>query len=398
MSEIKIEDFAEVVKSHVDEAIASVDAKIEAAVEGAKSEAPSVEGFAKSEELESALEAVKSVSEELAAEKAAREELEAVVKAAPAIVKSEESVMHSFKWDSESINAKSNVDLGGEITKAFNGTTQVTGEPTSSARLYYQLQQTNPFRTAGATVMPMNSSTMELPTVTGITAAHEANLPGSINTASGHGGDLATTQLITQNWTSRSYFSDQSVEDLPGLDSMVGGFMGQQIGVAEAADMVAQIKASVNAAAFVTSNAGRRVTTTGGAISLANFIDVKQAVAAPYRAAGKYMVGREIYARLRTLSQSGSGSDLVWDPVQGEMTLFGRPVIVNDHFENFGAANNLLAVYGDFSRAFIIGNRKSMSISRHEDTIPGGVYYYGNMRSRGQVWDAQAFGAIRSNA
>ena len=39
-----------------------------------------------------------------------------------------------------------------------------------------------------------------------------------------------------------------------------------------------------------------------------------------------------------------------------------------------------------------------MSISRHEDTIPGGVYYYGNMRSRGVVWDGQAIFGLRSNA
>ena len=133
--------------------------------------------------------------------------------------------METWKWDNEGINAKSELNLGEMITKQYTPTTQVTGEPTSTARLYYALQQTNPFRMV-STVMPMNSSTMELPQVTSISAAHEANIPNAINLATGTGGNLSTVQLVTQNWTSRNFFSDQSVDDLPGLDNMVAGFMG----------------------------------------------------------------------------------------------------------------------------------------------------------------------------
>ena len=156
--------------------------------------------------------------------------------------------------------------------------------------------------------------------------------------------------------------------------------------------MVATIKTHVNATAT------NRLITTGGAVSLENFIAMRQGLSSAYVMSGKYMMSRPIYSELRTLSQTGSGSDLVWDPVMGNLTLFGHEVIVNDHLEDFGTANNLLALFGDFSRGTVIGNRKSMTISRHEDTVPGGVYYYGNMRSRGQLWDPAAIFALRSNA
>ena len=386
------EQLADVVKSTVAEV---ADAKADKeAVNELKSaidsmEIPSVEGFVKSEEVDAT---VASLKEEIAAEKAAREELEGLVKSAPAIISKESTMSNTFKWDNEGINAKADVDLGPEITKQYTPTTQVTGEPTSTARLYYSLMQGNPFRMVSS-VMPMNSSTMELPRVIGVTAGHEANIPASINVSTGHGGSLETVQLVTQNWTSRTFFSDQAVEDLPGLDSMVAGFQGQEIGVAEAVDMVAQIKTHVNAGGNT-----QRAITTGGAVRLVDFATMRDGISSAYLPNAKFMMSRPIYGELRTLSQSGSGSDLVWDPVMGKMTLFGHEVMINDHLEDFGATNNLLALFGDFSRGTVIGNRKSMSISRHGDTIPGGVYYYGNMRSRGVVWDGQAIFGLRSNA
>ena len=377
------EILADVVKSEV--------AHVAEAIEAVKSEIPSVEGFVKSEETAEMAETIKSLKEEIAAEKAAREELDAVVKSAPAIVKGDVEMAETWKWDAEGFNAKSEIDMGGMITKAYDTTTQVTGEPESTARLYYALQQMNPFRGL-STVMPMNSSTMNLPEVTAITAAHEGTVPAEINTGTGHGGSLASVELVTRNWVSRTAFSDQSVEDLPGLDSMVGGFMGQQIGVAEATDMVAQIKASVNAAGF-----GNRVTTTGGAITFENLLDMKAGLSSAYMPSSVWMFSRETWSNVRALD-TGAGGELLWDAGIGDFTLLGHRVVINDHLEDFGAANNLIALFGDFSRGTVIGNRKSMSISRHADTIPGAVYYYGNMRSRGQLWDDNAVFALRANA
>ena len=164
--ELKIDDIADVVKSHVEEKAdkSELDA-VKEAVDGL--EIPSVEGFAKSEDVSAANEAIEAIKGQL-------EELTVKFDSAPAIVSKEVPAMDSFKWDNEGFNAKAEVDLSKEITKAYPTTTQVTGEPTSTARLYYALQQGNPFRMV-STVMPMNSSTMELPVVSGISALSQTH-------------------------------------------------------------------------------------------------------------------------------------------------------------------------------------------------------------------------------
>ena len=53
---------------------------------------------------------------------------------------------------------------------------------------------------------------------------------------------------------------------------------------------------------------------------------------------------------------------------------------------------------GDFRAGTVIVSRKEMSISRHEDTIPGALYYYGNLRSRGVVWDPNAISRFNVGA
>ena len=102
-------------------------------------EVPSVEGFAKEEALAESAEKIKSLE-------AAIEELDAVVKAAPALITKKSPEMDTWKWSGEGFNAKSDIDLKEMITKQYTPTTQVTGEPTSTMRLYYALQQANALR------------------------------------------------------------------------------------------------------------------------------------------------------------------------------------------------------------------------------------------------------------
>ena len=127
--ELKIDDIAEVVKSHVEDKADKAEMEaIKTAVEAI--EVPSVEGFVKEEALAESAEKIKSLE-------AAIDELDAVVKSAPALITKENPVMETWKWDSEGFNAKSTIDLGEMITKQYTPTTRVTGEPTSTARLYY---------------------------------------------------------------------------------------------------------------------------------------------------------------------------------------------------------------------------------------------------------------------
>ena len=102
-----------------------------------------------------------------------------------------------------------------------------------------------------------------------------------------------------------------------------------------------------------------------------------------------WSMSRQAYAHLRSTSQA-SGAELLFDAGLGKMTFLGYPILVNDHLDAGTTAGDNPVYFGDHSAGLIIVNRREMNISRHEDTIPGGMYYYGNMRTRGLVWDANA--------
>ena len=372
--ELKIDDVVDAVKTATEGF-----AKAEALAEKAdKADIPSVDGFIKAEDLDE----LKAANEEL---KSKLEDLSATVAAAPAVIKGVEMDDGFFKWDGElSLEGNGGVNKTNvNVTKAFDGTTNITGAPTASQRLFYRMQQMNPFRGL-STVFPTSATAVNLPSVTGITAQAEASIPSSINTSSGHGGDIANATVVPQNWTSRTAFSDQSVADLPSLDMMVGAFMGQQIGIAEAVDMVSQLDGNTGVAEVNTGEAAAMPSDIGP------WADLVASLSSAYKPNAYFVMSRMALASLRTLSQGGAGSDLVIDPGTGDFMLWGYRIVVNDHMDAGTVAGQNPVYFGDFAMGTTIVSRKEMAISRHEDTIPGAMYYYGNMRSRGVVWDPSA--------
>ena len=373
--ELKLDDVVDAVKTATGDFIKAD------ALEGlAKSDdIPSVEGFIKAEDLDE----LKAANEEL---KSKVEEMSATIAAAPAVVKGVDMDDTLFKWDGElalegrgdSHFNKTSVD----VTKQFTSTTQITGAPTASQRLYYAMQQMNPFRGL-STIYPVSATAVNLPQVTGITAQVEANVPNSINTSTGHGGNLSSVTVVPQNWVSRTAFSDQSVADLPSLDMMIGAFMGQQIAVAEAVDMISQL----DGATVAEVNTGEA---TALPTSIEPWADLVASLSSAYKPGARFVMSREALRSLRALPQAGTGSDLVIDPSSGMFRLWGYEIVINDHMDPGAVAGQNPVYFGDFSMGTTIISRKEMSISRHEDTIPGAMYYYGNLRSRGVVWDANA--------
>jgi len=333
--------------------------------EYAKSEdIPSVEGLVTEEKLAEANAQIDELKGQV-------KDLTATVNSAPAIIKGTEmeNITKGFSWDSENVNAKADVDFS-EFQKAYNTTTQVSGEPTASASVYFGMVQANVFRNL-STVMPIGSSTVELPELSAITAAHEGSIPATINTGSGHAGTLGTKSLVAQNWTSRTAFSKSSVEDLTDLDPMIGSMMGQQIGEAEAVDMVAQLKAAVNAGSNNIARVGSAETSNAFPSTVNAWAEVMSSLSSAYKAGAQWMMSRQALESLRTITQGGTGSPLVINPSDGNFMLWGYPIVINDYFEDQGTANNLLALFGDFRRGTIIGSRKSMNIERNDTTNPG---------------------------
>ena len=212
------EQLVDVIKTET----AAIDAKVEA-----KADKSDLEGFVKSEEITDFVksEEIAKLNEELSASKAALEELEAVVKAAPSIITGAKMENTPFiKWDNEGINAKAVIEV-----KSFDSQSNITGAPEASATVYHAMQQKNAFRSI-STIMPITATSIKLPQVLGVQAAAENTIPASQT----YNGDISSVDVVAQNWVSRNQFSDASVEDLPSLDAMVASFMGQAIARAEA--------------------------------------------------------------------------------------------------------------------------------------------------------------------
>ena len=383
MSDINNQDILDVVKSSITDTVATKAEKAE--VEALKSqvealEVPSIEGLVKSEE-------VSSISEELEATKGALEELKAKFDSAPAIhTKQEKKVSDIITFDNyEGFKGNLNMDLSGEFQKSFGGTgssAQVTGSMTATQRLYYQMQQKNPFR-AVSTIMPTSAGSVNLPQVTSITAGVEGTITNSSGQFSTAGGGITTTNVIPQNWVSRVAYSDQALEDLPGLDQQVAGFMAQAIARAEASNQVSNL----NSATIAEVNTGAA---TALPTDIGPWTDLMAELDSAYKPNAKWMMSRAAYAHLRSTNQGGNGSDLLFNPMTGVPTFLGYDIIINDHLQDGDTAGDNAVYFGDFSAGTIIVSRKEMNISRHEDTHPGAMYYYGNMRTVGTVWDANA--------
>ena len=368
------EVLADVVKTEV-AAVAETKAD-KADLEGLaqKSDIPSVDGFVKSEELE------------VLATKL--DEMSATMAAAPAINKGAAMDDGYFKWDgdlsldgrSQTVN-KTSIDL----IKADTNTTNITGAPTASQRVFFGMQQMNPFR-GYSTIMPTSATAVNLPQVSNITAQMETSVPDSINlgTVPPHGGALTSAPVIPQNWVSRTAFTDQAVADLPSLDMMVGAFQAQQIAVAEAVDMVTQLDGNANVTEVNTGVA------TGLPEDIGPWTDLMASLSSAYLPGARWFMSRQAYAHLRSTTQGGTGSDLLYDAGLGMMSFLGYGIVINDHLDAGNVAGQNPVYFGDFRAGTVIVSRKEMSISRHEDTIPGAVYYYGNLRSRGVVWDPNA--------
>ena len=136
--ELKIDDVVDAVKTATEGF-----AKAEALAEKAdKADIPSVDGFLKAEDLDE----LKSANEEL---KSKVEEMSATIAAAPAVNKGVEMDDGFFKWDGElsldgrgGVHNKTSIDL----TKADTNTTNITGAPTASQRVFFGMLQMNPFR------------------------------------------------------------------------------------------------------------------------------------------------------------------------------------------------------------------------------------------------------------
>lgn len=303
-----------------------------------------------------------------------------ILKATQEEVKLMNSVSEGFAKSFEA-TGKNHLDV--EL-KAITQGRDVTGGKVETFGLIGSMFNGNPIRSL-ASVMNTTSKAIDLPVRAGNHGA--ANAGATKNVADNGNASVGVTQLIVQTFNARSDVTIEAVNDIPGFDQ----FWAQ--------DMLAEV-ASIEAAEHVTELATMDVGKTAASTSVITWdeiVDLYYSIEPAARVGGSFMFSSEVMAQLRTLSNSGTGSELMFDPQLGGFRLFGAPVYENGYMAA-PAANAVTGAFGDWKKGLVIAQRASASLGRYDQTVPGKYVYYAEMRSGISNWDNSALKTLKMAA
>jgi HK97 family phage major capsid protein len=362
---------------HVTEALEAIKAQVETKFQGVAAKAD--------------LETMGQTKADLAAVaeiKGALEALEAKFDAmpAPAIIKAtrKEDTMNSVSEAfSKSFEATGKNHFDVEL-KAITQGRDVTGGATETFGLIGSIFNGNPIRQV-ASIMNTTSKAIDLPVRAGSHAAQNAG--ATKNVADNGNASVGVTTLIVQTFNARADVTIEAVNDIPGFDQ----FWAQDM-LAE----VASIEAAEHATELATMTAG--VTAASAtAVTFDEIVDLYYSIEPASRVGGAFMFSSEIMNQLRTLSNSGTGSELLFDPELGGFRLLGAPVYENGYMAAPGV-NAVTGAFGDWKRGLVIAQRAQASVGRYDQTVPGKYAYYAELRSGISNWDNSALKTLKMAA
>ncbi len=303
-----------------------------------------------------------------------------IIKATPEEIQTMNSVSEGFAKSFEA-TGKNHFDV--EI-KAITEGRNVTGGKVETFGLIGDMFNGNPIRQL-ASVMNTTSKAIDLPVRAG---SHGAANAGAVkNVADNGNASVGVTQLVVQTFNARSDVTIEAVNDIPGFDQFWASDMLAEVASIEAAEHVVEL---------ATMTAG--VTAASAtAVTWAEIVDLYYSIEPAARAGGSFMFGSEIMNQLRTLSNSGTGSELMFDPQLGGFRLFGAPVYENGYMAA-PAVNAITGAFGDWKKGLVIAQRASASLGRYDQTVPGKYVYYAEMRSGISNWDDSALKTLKMAA
>ncbi len=349
-----------------------------------KANTTDLEAFIKSSEMTEKLDAIKA---DLAAKGEALEafkaETENKFKAAiPAIIK--EAPMGLIKFgDIDHFGQTVQGQKFNVITKAVGDNTDIAGGRVDTNSPYYLLEQANFARQYG-TLMPASGGVIKLPDLSGVSWASEATQPE--NPSRTPGGTLASKNVITDTYISENSLNLASLNDVPNMDGVMVNLMATQLGKSEAAEAVSTVKAETDANLAATIKTGVAAGLPTNANVFGKMVDMISGLSTVYTSGARFLVSRALYG---VISQSNN-TGINFDPTRNVVTLAGFPVHQVEELEASNVANNLVALFGDFSRGLVLATSAEMSVGRYEQTRPGAMTYFGHTRFKHAVWNAKS--------
>lgn len=278
--------------------------------------------------------------------------------------------------------------LKGQVyTKAEFDNTDVPGGRVNTNAPFYTLQQANPFRGRGALIPAGGAGVIKLPSINSISWASEAAQPSAARTA---GGSSDSKNVTIETWVSENAWSVANLQDVPSMDAEIAGLMAAQLGLAEASDAVAVMKAASGLGNAVTTGVAAGLPTPANVVG--KLIDMKTGLGASYQN-GAYFLSRALYGVLAQSNNNG----LNYDVASGVERLFGSELVIVDALEAT-AAGNLVGVFMDAGRGLALCSSSEMTIGRYDQTRPGAMTYFGHARFKNAVWDNASVATLKVGA
>ena len=274
------------------------------------------------------------------------------------------------------------------IHKAYSDNTDVAGGRVDTNSPYYKLEQANFARRLG-TIFPASGGIVKLPDVNSITWASEATQPAAPRTP---GGDLASKNVTIETWVSENSYSLASLEDVPSMDPAITGLMTDQLGVSEADDAVAVVKAATGLAGAVTTGVATGLPTAANIFG--KTMDMVTPLTSAYRNSSRFVMSREYFSTLQQSNNNG----INFDPTTGLTTVGGYLVEVVDALETSDTDGNLAAIFGNFSRGLVLATAANITIGRYDQTRPGAMTYFGRARFKHAIWDVNGLVTMKIGA
>jgi HK97 family phage major capsid protein len=325
--------------------------------------------------VQAELESAKAVSAELTIK---HEELEAKFAAMPTIQKEVTPMSNTF--EKGIITNGQGQEMFGKSYNTF-AKSVATGSDVAGGRVdaqspYFILEQRSIFR-GEATVMNTTAGAIKLPNISGVSWAKE-NVVIQDGSRSA-GGSLASADLIVNNWTTENAISLPALEDIQDFDGMMVKLIAQKLAAAENAEAVAVLKAA--SITDVATGSAAALPTAANIVGKLN--DMIASVGSAYLPTAKFYVSRALYSAIA----SSNNTTLNFDPATKLMTLSGYPVVVVDVLDAGNVANHVSGYFGAMDAALVMAARKTLDISRMDQTRPGSMTYFGDARFSFAGWD-----------
>ena len=252
------------------------------------------------------------------------------------------------------------------------------------------------------TVLPVSGGSFVLPEMTNATISKRTTNRTFPNVAADvPAGDVTDRTVNINDWDGAVPLSNAQDQDVPGLRALYATRMFQSYARAIGIEFVSKLKVeaiktgnAITLSGTVPSGVATGIPTAANIAERLN--DLVTNLPTQYRAGATYHVSRQVFGRLMTGLQQSEGLALL--PGTTIPIYFGYSVYTDDNLEPGGTANDLQAVFGNFSVGGIYGERSGFSAEENPYAMVGGVVIYGLGRAGVSVWDPKAITAMVSRA